>query len=158
MPYATDDRVSQTIMEGAVEITAEQYAQAVQHIRSGGRVKLANGSMVLTQTPEQQDGHLPPVWENGAWVHPPLPTPEPPTLEELRALASLSRANFKLALLAGGYLDAVEAAMSAPETSREVRIMWEDSSRFERMHPALLAMAAQMGYSDAQMDALFGIA
>jgi hypothetical protein len=75
-----------------------------------------------------------------------------------RSRASLSRANFKLALLSGGYLDAITAAMNDPATPANVRIMWEDSSTFDRLHPALLAMAAQMGYTDAEMDALFGIA
>jgi len=78
--------------------------------------------------------------------------------EAPRRNAVLTRAQFKLALLAGGYLDAVEAVMAHPDTPRDLKIMYQDSSTFERLHPALLAMAAQMGYTDEQMDALFGIA
>ena len=79
----------------------------------------------------------------------------PMTLEEKRERAQLSRAGFKLALLAGGYLDAIEAAY--PTWPREVQIMWDDSLYFERMHPSLLQLAAAMGYSEAEVDALFGL-
>ena len=90
----------------------------------------------------------------------PVPTkpdwnPDERDLGQKRAAASLSRAQFKLALLEGGYLDAVEAAY--PSWPRNVQIMWDDSSTFERMHPALIQLADQMGYSSEQMDAIFGI-
>ena len=88
---------------------------------------------------------------------PPKPdwNPDERDLGQKRAAASLSRAQFKLALLEGGYLDAVEAAY--PTWPRNVQIMWDDSSTFERMHPALIQLADQMGYSSEQMDAIFGI-
>jgi hypothetical protein len=84
----------------------------------------------------------------------PVPTPEE-VLQQKRNTAQLSRAAFKLALLAGGYLDAIEAAY--PTWPREVQIMWDDSLYFERMHPSLLQLAAAMGYSEAEVDALFGL-
>jgi len=88
---------------------------------------------------------------------PPKPdwNPDERDLAQKRAAASLSRAQFKLALLEGGYLDAVEAAY--PSWPRNVQIMWDDSSTFERMHPALIQLAEAMGYSSEQMDAIFGI-
>jgi hypothetical protein len=91
----------------------------------------------------------------------PVPTkpdwnPDERELEQARAAASLSRAQFKLALLEGGYLDAIEAAYES--WPKEVQIMWDDSATFERMHPTLLQLAAAMDYADAEVDALFGIA
>ena len=120
-------------------------------------------------------------WENGEWVirqnvtdierfgftlddFPDAPIPEMPdynpddrALEQARKSASLSRADFKLGLLEMGELDAVKAAMADPETPERVVIMWEDSGRFERMHPDLLQLAEVMGYTEEQLDELFGV-
>ena len=90
----------------------------------------------------------------GTWIEKPIPAIR---LEEKRQAASLSRADFKLGLLEMGELDAVKSVMADPETPERVVIMWEDSGRFERMHPDLLSFAEVMGYTDKQMDALFGI-
>ena len=78
-------------------------------------------------------------------------------MELKRSAASLSRADFKLGLLNMGELDAVKAAMADPETPERIVILWEDAARFDRMHPDLLTFAQVMGYTDEQMDALFGI-
>ena len=120
-------------------------------------------------------------WEDGDWVQTistatierfgftledfaDAPVPEKPTsnpddraLEQARESASLSRADFKLGLLDMGELDAVKAVMADPETPERVVIMWEDSGRFNRMHPDLLSFAQVMGYSEQQLDQLFGI-
>ena len=90
----------------------------------------------------------------GTWIEKPIPAIR---LEEKRQAASLSRADFKLGLLDMGELDAVKAVMADPETPERVVIMWEDSGRFERMHPDLLSFAEVMGYTDEQLDALFGV-
>ena len=76
-------------------------------------------------------------------------------LQIKREQAVLTRAQFKLALLEGGYLDAIEAAY--PSWPKNVQIMYDDSSTFERLHPALLQLAEEMNFSDAELDALFGI-
>ena len=120
-------------------------------------------------------------WENGEWVicqnttdierfdftlddFPNAPVPEVPdynpddrALEQARESASLSRADFKLGLLDMGELDAVKAVMADPETPERVVILWEDAKRFNRMHPDLLSFAQVMGYSEQQLDQLFGI-
>jgi len=71
--------------------------------------------------------------------------------------ASLSRADFKLGLLEMGELDNVQALMDDPATDPRIKIMWEDSGRFERMHPDLLQLAEVMGYTEEQLDELFGV-
>ena len=73
-----------------------------------------------------------------------------------RKEASLSRANFKLGLLDIGELDAVKQFIEQTNDQRII-IMWEDSSRFRRTHPDLLRLASEMGYTDEQLDALFGV-
>ena len=76
-----------------------------------------------------------------------------PTLEELRERATLSRMAFMLALDDMGELEAVQAA----DLPKRARIMFDNAQSFERMHPELLNLAAEMGYTDAQLDALFNI-
>jgi len=120
-------------------------------------------------------------WENGDWVirqnttdierfgftlddFPDAPIPDMPdynpddrALEQARESASLSRADFKLGLLDMGELDNVQALMDDPATDPRIKIMWEDSGRFERMHPDLLSLAQVMGYTEDQLDELFGL-
>jgi len=81
---------------------------------------------------------------------------EAKVLQLKREGASLSKAEFKLALLEAGYLQDVKDFVANTNDDR-ITILWEDSANFERMHPDLLLLASQMGYTDEQMDALFGI-
>ena len=73
-----------------------------------------------------------------------------------RSKASLSRANFKLALMEAGYLQDVKDFVANTNDQRII-IMWEDSNSFRRTHPDLLRLASEMGYTDTQLDQLFGI-
>ena len=82
--------------------------------------------------------------------------PEERALEQARESASLSRANFKLALMEAGYLQEVKDFVANTNDER-IQILWEDSDTFARLNPDLLNMASQMGYTDEQMDALFGV-
>jgi len=110
----------------------------------------ASGDAPLGYTDWQFDGTQ--------YTRKPAGTPEEREVarkENQRAAASLSRAQFKLALLAAGYLDDIEAAY--PSWPRNIQIMWDDSSTFDRMHPDLIQLGEAMGYTDEQMDALFGI-
>ena len=79
------------------------------------------------------------------------------SVEQARESASLSRADFKIGLLEMGELDNVKAAMADPDTDPRVVILWEDAERFNRTHPDLLSFAQVMGYTEEQLDALFGI-
>ena len=73
-----------------------------------------------------------------------------------RKAASLSRADFKLGLLDMGELDAVKQFIEQTNDQRII-VMWEDSNSFRRTHPDLLSLASEMGYTDEQLDQLFGI-
>jgi len=92
-----------------------------------------------------------------------------PTLQEIndawpdaeifykRDRAVLSRADFKLALLEAGYLQDVKDFI-ASTTDERIIILWEDSNSFRRLHPDLIRLAEELGYTEEQLDALFGIA
>ena len=78
-------------------------------------------------------------------------------LQKARESASLSRAGFKLALLERGELDSVKAAMDDPSADPRAVILWEDALEFKRMNKDLLALASELGYTEEQLDDIFGI-
>ena len=77
-------------------------------------------------------------------------------LQKKREAAKLSKANFKLALMEAGYLQDVKDFVANTDDER-IQILWEDSDTIARLDPDLLNMTSQMGYTDEQMDALFGV-
>jgi len=78
-------------------------------------------------------------------------------LAKAREAAVLTRAEFKLALLEIGELDNVKAAMADPDADPRAQILWEDAMEFRRTHPDLLTLANTLGYTEDQLDELFGI-
>lgn len=59
----------------------------------------------------------------------------------------------KAAIFAAGLLPAVEAAIAAaPKVSQ---LAWTDATEFTRDSPTIATMAAAIGLTDAQVDALF---
>ena len=89
---------------------------------------------------------------------PPKPDHDPDqiALENARNSASLSRSDFKITLLEKGYLQDIKDFLKNTNDERII-ILWEDSQSFHRMDPDLLSLASQMGYTDVQLDRLFGI-
>jgi len=78
-------------------------------------------------------------------------------LNNKREKASLSRADFKLALHDMGELENVKAAMSDPSADPRAVILWEDALEFKRMNKDLLALAEELGYTEQQLDEIFSI-
>lgn len=68
----------------------------------------------------------------------------------------VTRAQFILALLELDLLDVVEAAVSAAD--RATQINYRERLEFERSHPVLSTMAAVLGKTDSDIDALFLLA
>lgn len=60
------------------------------------------------------------------------------------------------ALTRAGKRAAAEAAVSA--SSQDLKDWWEFSEAIERYHPLVLTMAAQLGWSDSDLDQLFALA
>ena len=99
-------------------------------------------------------------WDGQQWIIEPdyvlPPEPELISLDAMRNRAWLKRADFKLALLDMGYLPQVKQLVSEIDDER-IQILWADSDIFTRNHPDLLRLASQIGVSDAELDAIFGI-
>lgn len=66
---------------------------------------------------------------------------------------SLSMKQARLALLAGGYLDAVETGMAA--MPRAAKIAWEFAATVDRADPLTATLAAALNLNSAALDALF---
>lgn len=76
----------------------------------------------------------------------PQPEPVPQTVTRFQALAALHLA---------GKLSEVQAIMAAPETPVIAKLAWENALSFERTSPTLASLAAALGMTNADLDALF---
>lgn len=76
----------------------------------------------------------------------PPPAGVPQTVTRFQALAALHLA---------GRLTAVQSIMAAPETPVLAKLAWENALSFERNSPTLASLAAMLGMTDADLDALF---
>ena len=94
-----------------------------------------------------------PVW-NGGWES------RPDIYSQAAYAASIpkvvSRAQFILALLQIDLLDEVESAIAAAD--RATQINYKERLEFERGFPLIATMAAVLGKTDAEVDALFVLA
>ena len=85
-----------------------------------------------------------------------LPTPEVAAALALasdRAGMKVSRLQAKIAMMQAGVLPAVEAAVAAADPA--VQMAWADAIEFRRFSPTILALSAQIGLTDTQLDDLF---
>ena len=73
------------------------------------------------------------------------------------ATPKMHRADFMLALNRDGFLSDIEAFIASPDASPECKILWHNTAMFYRNDPLLNQMAAAMGYTEAQIDNIFGI-
>ena len=74
-----------------------------------------------------------------------------------RNAATLSPAQFRIALLNRLWLDRVNEYINREETPAQTKIMYNYATVFERMNALLIQMAADMGFTDQQLDDLFNI-
>lgn len=68
---------------------------------------------------------------------------------------AVSRFQARMAIRGAGLFDAVEAMMAAPETPVAAKEAWASAQEFERTSPTVAGMAAALGMTEAQLDALF---
>lgn len=78
-----------------------------------------------------------------------LPDPGPP----IPSIVSPYQARAALADI--GLLDDVEALMANPATPKKAKLAWTHAQEFRRDSPTVLAMSAQLGLTEEQLDALF---
>lgn len=69
---------------------------------------------------------------------------------------SVTPRQIRMALTQAGLRSAVEAAVAAGD--QDLKDWWFESNAFERDRPQVLAMAALLGVSDAQLEALWTLA
>ncbi len=119
-----------------------------------GAAYLANDLDLGGQWVEAGDACIGWLYENGQLVPPVEPAPEPVIPQ------SVTRRQGRLALLEVGKLDQVEAAIAAiddPVERRAAEIEYE-ADTWERSNSFLQAMWAQLGGTEAELDALFVLA
>jgi len=87
-------------------------------------------------------------YANGVFTAPAAPAPSVPQ--------TVSRAQFILALLDLDLLDEVETAIAAAD--RATQINYKERLEFERTYPLVMTMAAALGKTAAEVDALFMLA
>lgn len=76
-----------------------------------------------------------------------------PTVAAVPVPTSLTMRQARLALLAAGYLDTVEANIS--RMSRADQISWEFANTVDRADPLTASIAALLGLDSSGLDALF---
>ena len=115
------------------------------------RVATVPNNLSLTETV----GEMRANWTGYEWVD--LPYAAPVITEPVILVPQVvSRAQFILALLQIDLLDEVEAAIAAAD--RATQINYEERLEFERSFPLIATMAAVLGKTDAEVDALFVLA
>ena len=85
------------------------------------------------------------LWNGSGYSQPPAPPAPVPT--------SVSIRQARLALLAAGLLDDVEAAIKSAGHAAEIE--WEYAADVRRDHPMIATIQQAQGLSDAQVDTLF---
>ena len=98
------------------------------------------------------EGELRANWTGYEWVDLPYKAPVV-TAPFVPVPASITRGQFKLALLQMDLLDTVEAAIAASD--RAVQINYAERLDFERNHPLVLQMSALLGKTETEVDDLF---
>jgi hypothetical protein len=82
------------------------------------------------------------------------------TTEELKSRVpqSITKRQARQELIESGFIGAVEAAIDAIQDPTQKALMlswWNDSQDYERANPELITMAASIGLTEEQLDAMF---
>jgi hypothetical protein len=113
-------------------------------------IRIADGAFIPAN-PENPDYSAYLVWVSEG------NTPQPATTFPSIIPAEVTMRQARLALLEAGLLTTVEtaiASMSGP-VGEAARIEWEYSSTMKRTQPLVLALGAQLGLSETDLDNLF---
>jgi len=152
MARIKDDKVVAVGLPNSLESTKAERLYALGWRQVKGLPKPTDGSGYEYTHPFTYDADEDAVY--GTWqqtnVHEEIK-------DSQRNRATLTRSEFKLALLDRGELDNVKAAMSDPSADPRAVILWEDANEFRRTNKDLLALAAELGYTEEQLDDIFGI-
>jgi len=152
MARIKDDKVVEVGLPERLQSTEPDRLYAVGWRQVKGLLKPTTGSGYEYTHPFTYDAEEDSVY--GTWqqtnVHERI-------IDDQRSKAALTRSEFKLALLERGELDAVKQAMSSSDADPRAVILWEDALEFRRTNKDLLALASELGYTEEQLDDIFGI-
>jgi len=135
--YATDGVISQQPIEGGIEISREQYLEALAGMAQGHVITIDDGFAVGPKPePEKPEPELP------------TPKPEP---------TQVTRRQAKIYLHRQGLLDAVESALDELDEpmKTEGRIEWEEALTFDRANPLIAMIASVMEWSESELDEMY---
>ena len=119
-----------------------EFGKVANIVESGEAFAQQNGWIVAG------DAGIGDFYDGEIFTPPPAPPPVVPQI--------VSRAQFILALLQIDLLDEVEAAIALAD--RATQINYQERLEFERGFPLIATMAAVLGKTDAEVDALFVLA
>jgi len=131
MPYATDDRISQTPIAGGIEITEADYAAALDGMQQGKVVSIVDGALVVAFPPHPE----------------PEPEPEPQTNYVLFKSTFIRRMSEEEAVI-------MERVLGRAETPAKLRLLFNSVEYFVSDDPLfgdlMVAVAAALGAERAQ--------
>ena len=174
MPYAITGRLSKNPIEGGIEISQEQYKDALQAMMQGKRVAVRDGELYLLSqekrrvystedgsaldiyqdddTPEGYTEEKKPSahhhWENGQWVE-----DTEAKVADWRKEAHVSMRQARLKLLQEEKLDLVEDEIVKKGKAAEIE--WEYAQQVDRLSPLVSAMQSILELSDSELDTWF---
>lgn len=137
MPYATNGGISQADQagkQGWIQITPEQYLEALEGIKAGKVINVDDGFRLMDPAPPENPSN------------PDLPT------------TAVTAAQGGIALIRMGLMDAVQEAVASPDTPPGVRWAWDKATVWDKSSPALAYLADKAGITAEQMDELFDLA
>ncbi len=100
------------------------------------------------------------VWEGGEVVKKPFDFIAPVSEPAPVPLAALTARQLRLGLVLNGFsLEQVAATIEGIPVEQDramARVEWEYASQFERGHPLIAHVGAELGLTEAQIDAMWG--
>lgn len=137
MPYAFEGGVCTDDREDAIQITEDQYQEALAGIEIGKLVTISGGF---------------------ALIDPPSGSEEGGTNTDALTMP-ITRRQLRLTLVRNGIplasVDEAIAEMPEGLPKQEAQIEWADAGSFNRNHPTLLLIGASLGLTEAQVDAMW---
>ena len=143
-----DIRITEDLL-GDQEITQEKYSQLFKALNN----QCAILSDLTVSAPRPSAYH---VWDGSDWVD--NRSEEEKHTTYLSQFISLTRRQFKLALLENGLLDIVEQMIESiedPTVKARIQIEYSESERFERTNQSVQYMLGVLGLTSDQVDEMW---
>jgi DNA phosphorothioation-dependent restriction protein DptG len=135
-----------SVPETAIEVDSEDYVRLLNKIGMGFYVK---EDLTISSTPRPSYFH---VYENDEWVD--SRTPE----EISQTLKSLTRRQFKLALLDNNLTSSIETLINSigdEAIKARIEIEYNESTNFERLNPSVVLMLQSLGLTVEQVNTMW---